>query len=78
MNLFLIIYNRATGEVEVREYSAEDRARALNDRFARELVERKSPFVEVVLLGADSLEDLKRTHSRYFRNPAEIAEAAFG
>ena len=63
MTYFLVEFDRS-GPPPARVTTFEEAApalRALKDREA----DRK-PEVEVVLLLADSLDDLKRTHSRYF------------
>lgn len=75
MSYFLLVYNRALGQRLVeRRYSIDDRPRALADRSAF-LAEYTDPDVEVVLLGADSYEDLRKTHGRYFQSPLEAASA---
>lgn len=75
MNYFLLVYDRSTGRLlrAPREYPSAQRDAAMRERFALELENRERPEVEVVVLGADSLEDLQRTHSRYFRTVEEIA-----
>ncbi len=67
MRHFLIIYDRRKGRIlELHEYGPEEAAKASADRFERERVERADANIEVVLLGADSLDQVKATHSRYF------------
>jgi hypothetical protein len=72
---FLIVYDAASGDVEVddlgRDLSAAmQRYRAVD----RAELERGMPRREVVLLNADSIETLKRTHSHYFnRKPFDRA-----
>jgi hypothetical protein len=75
MKYFLLAYDRVRGEILVdREYTADARDRALVAR--AELIERLTdPNVEVVLLGADSREDLRKTHGRYFMSLREAAAA---
>jgi hypothetical protein len=73
MRYFLVVYNRSTGAVEVKNFAASQRERALEERFARELEERGRPEMEVVLLGAESRAALEKTHSRYFKSAAELA-----
>ncbi len=73
MRLFLIVYDRRMHRiVDIQEYSAQDRLKAQTDRFMRELQEVGHPEIEVVLLGADSLETIKGTHSRYFMEEESI------
>jgi hypothetical protein len=79
MRYFLLVYDRAGGELlELREYPEELRSQALKDRFARERAERSRPEIEVVVLGGDSLESLRRTHGRYFKSAAQIARSTVG
>ena len=77
---FLLVYDRRAGRITdpVREYALAERERALSDRAARILAERVRPDVEVVLLGAESLEDLRRTHARYFKSAEEIVADSTG
>ena len=76
MNHYLIVYKRSEGKL-LR--CTEDRSQlsgelALKDRFAVERNHRDDPDLEVVVLGADSLETLKRTHGRYFFTARELIE----
>ena len=73
MRYFLVVYNRSTGDVEVRGFAASQREQALEERFIRELAERGRPEMEVVLLGAESRAALKKTHARYFKTAGELA-----
>lgn len=73
MRYFLLVFDRDAGSiVELREYDAADRRAALEDRFARERDLQADQNIEIVVLGARSLEDLQRTHSRYFNSAREI------
>ena len=74
MRHYLVIYNRRAGEiVRHRRFSA---AGALAARFAAEREFRDEPDIEIVVLGADSWDALKRTHSRYFKRVQDLAEDA--
>lgn len=73
MNYFLVIYDRATGKVELREFGVR-REDALRARFQAEQG-GVGAETEVVVLSAASREDLERTHSRYFHSVAEMARA---
>ena len=76
MHYFLIVYDTAAGEIlELKRFGALQRALALSKRFARELAERDRRNIEVVLLSAESEDELRRTHSRYFESSAELAES---
>lgn len=64
MKHFLIVFNRKTGERHITEYA--DSREAIAQRLAEEQTNENSD-VEIVVIGSPSLEDLKVTHSRYFR-----------
>jgi hypothetical protein len=65
VNHYLVIYIRSTGTL-LRFERYGDSREALDERFAAERKYRGDPDVEIVVLGADSVEALKRTHGRYF------------
>jgi hypothetical protein len=65
INQFLITYDIARKQAHVDEFG-EDTERALDAYSAAERRHRGDEHIEVVLLGSDSLETLKRTHGRYF------------
>ncbi len=72
MSSFLIRYDRRTGHVEVQQYGGADgRRRALAGRIQAEQ-DRASDDLEVVVLSAASLEELRRTHGRYFKTAREL------
>jgi len=76
VNYFLIVYDTDGGEiVELKRFGRRERGVALAERFRRELVERDRRNIEVVLLSAESEDELRRTHSRYFESSAELAES---
>lgn len=60
---FLISYHRRSGKVSVQEI--EDPREATAAVLKLELAET-NPNIEHVVISADSLDDVKRTHSRYF------------
>lgn len=69
MTSFLIEYNRRSGEVDVTPYdSAREAARA---RIAKTRT-RASRDIEVVAVRSPSIEDLRRSHSRYFMREREL------
>jgi hypothetical protein len=73
LKYFLLIYERPTGRIlEQRTYAEDEQVQAQKERLARELQERERPDIEVVLLGAESLEALKKTHGRYFKTMKEL------
>lgn len=63
---YVIEYNRATGQREVTTFEGENGHReALRYRLERER-DRPSREWEIVSLNSDSLETVRKTHSRYF------------
>jgi len=76
MENFLVVYNRRTGESDVRKFPAGRGRAAVRERFKQERLHRHDPDVEVVVLSSSSLDELLKTHSRYFRSAEEILENA--
>jgi len=62
---FLLIYNLDTRELLIEDFNraGEDAAQAYTER---ELHHADDPSIEVVLVGADSIETIRKTHSHYF------------
>ena len=75
MNHYLVVFDRRLGSiVRFEEFSqAND---ALTARFDAEAEFADNGDIEVVVLGAGSPEDLRRTHARYFQSAREIAVSA--
>ncbi len=75
MSYFVIVYDRAQRKILVgpEEFDASRRRAAMGRRFELEAQWRSSPDVEVVVLGAESEDQIRRTHGRYFRSFAELA-----
>jgi hypothetical protein len=72
---YLVVYDRSVGEIMRHDrFHASDPALAA--RFDAEREFRNEPDIEVVVLGADSWDALKVTHSRYFKRAREMARAA--
>lgn len=70
---FLVIYDLEKQEVDVHEYASDfEEAAAHYAMYERRFAEQ--PLMEVVLLGADSIETIKKTHSHYF---AKVGEELF-
>lgn len=62
---FLVVYDIAAGRADVRPFGTDyDAALAAYDEAEQTAVGRSD--IDVVLLSADSLETIKRTHSSYF------------
>lgn len=73
MKYFLIIYRRQTGKMELLQ-EFEDQGVALEERFRLERELRGDTGIEIVVLGAESLEALKESHGRYFKTTRELIE----
>ena len=73
--LFLIEYDRPSGTInEIRAFDVSSRRVVGDPRLELELkLNREGVRHEVVLLEAPNEEALRRTHSRYFEDLAEIA-----
>ena len=69
---FLLIYDRLAGQL-VRKTEFAQAVEALNARFAAEQEFAGRVDIEIVSLTADSEEDLRRTHARYFLTLDELA-----
>jgi hypothetical protein len=74
MNLYLLIFDRTKGSVEIREFS--DAEEAVVNLLEAERRRAYAPELEVVLLNAVDEDDLRRTHSRYFESIEELLEPA--
>lgn len=68
---FLVTFDPATGETDVREFGTDyDAAQAAyNEAEQANGIESK---LDVVLLSADSLETIEQTHSSYFKGNARL------
>lgn len=67
---FILIYDVPSRGLEVEEHGGAYEAAA--GRYSElEELHRSNDGVEVVLVGADSLETIKRTHSHYFAERAD-------
>ena len=72
---YLLIYDRHQGKV-IRQVPFSRADTALAARFDAEREFSGQPEIEIVVLGADSRQELIRTHSRYFKGLHELAETA--
>jgi hypothetical protein len=72
---FLIEYNRALGAIEtLQRFTTEESSHAAVARLALELDRLHANLErEIVILEADSEEQLRRTHSRYFESLNQLA-----
>jgi hypothetical protein len=64
-NYFLLVYKSQGAELQIEELGADDAA-AAEAYTRREHEYRDHPEIEVVLVGADSLDTVRKTHSHYF------------
>lgn len=74
MKHFLIVFDRPSRAIRVREFEDSERDLAFVERLAQEREHAGDPAVEVVLLSAPSIDVLMRTHGRYFRTLTEMSE----
>ena len=75
MNHYLVVFVRSSSRV-LRHQSFSDPSKALEARFAEERKHRGEASIEVVVLGADSWDSLRRTHGRYFKGFDQLAAGA--
>jgi hypothetical protein len=69
---FILIYRLPEREVEIEPFES-DFERAADTYAMLEERHREDDRVEVVLVGADSIETIKRTHSHYFaHDPGDL------
>jgi hypothetical protein len=69
---FLVVYDRATGELlRMERYESDDSA--LQARFRAESEFSARGGVEIVALTAATEDDLRRTHGRYFLDAEDLA-----
>lgn len=68
MSSFVVIYDRRNGRSSVHEYHGPDAHRQAFAERLRLESENHDSEVEIVSLVSDSLDSIKRTHSRYFAN----------
>lgn len=76
MKHFLLIYDRTQGELREKWMVFEDVVEATRERNRREREFVADPNIEVVVIGSASLEDLTRTHSRYFYSAEALLSSA--
>lgn len=79
MKQFVIVFDRPRGDIlEMVEFPDSQRDRALRALFEREARYRDRPDIEVVMLGAESIDTLKQTHMRYFKGEIQKRIASLG
>ena len=72
---YLVVYDRRAGKI-IRHRRFQAPNTALAARFDAEREFRADPDIEIVVLGADSWDALRETHSRYFEGVQELAGSA--
>lgn len=72
---FLVVYDVRAGEAEVDEYDDYEEAVARYEELEKRFF--GSNDYDIVLLGADSLETIRRTHSSYFETTQHGFERFF-
>jgi hypothetical protein len=70
---FLLVYDRNSGRL-IRQQRFDADSEALQARFDAEHEFRGRPEVEIVALTAESEDDLRRTHARYFLDLAQLVD----
>lgn len=63
---FLLVYNRASGVLERLEEFGTDAEAGLAAYAAVEAEFREADYMQIVLIGSDSIETVKVTHANYF------------
>jgi hypothetical protein len=74
VNHYLIVFDRSRSVI-LRNEAFSTRQAALQARFEAERELGRDSDIEVVVLGADSQETLRRTHSRYFRGLRQLFDS---
>ncbi len=69
---FLLIYDRTAGEL-IRQQRYADAAAAIAGRFAAETEFADQPEIEIVAVTAESEDELRTTHGRYFLDLSQLA-----
>jgi hypothetical protein len=70
---FVVVYDRHQRRIIGDVASFDDADEAMRARWERDGEYRGDAEIEVVVLSADSEEDLRLTHGRYFKSVAELA-----
>ncbi len=73
---YLIEHNRTTKKTEWEKYEDYAKAREIALKKEQAHFRNKENEIEVVIFEADSIENLKRTHSRYFVDRSKGKELA--
>jgi len=69
---FVLVYDQRLGRLVAPIEEFTDTEAGMARRYELERKHRDDPRIEVVMLGADSEAQIRRTHSRYFKTTAEL------
>jgi hypothetical protein len=69
---FVLVYDQRLGRLVADVEVFGDSDAGMQRRFELERKFRDDPKIEVVMLSASSEEQIRRTHSRYFKTTAEL------
>ena len=72
MHHFVLVYDRRAGRLSAPIEDFEDSALGMKRRFELERLHRDDSSIEVVMLSASSEEQIRSTHSRYFKTLSEL------
>jgi hypothetical protein len=76
VSYYLLVFDRRRGHLQRYEDFHGDSRRAFRARLREEAAHAPDQDVEVVVLSAGSEEELRATHSRYFRSAEEMLSGA--
>ena len=75
---FLLVFDHRKGEL-IDLQAFEDRSNDAVDAYsAKELEYREMPWIDIVLVGSDSVETVKLTHANYFDGSAAVSHFLSG
>lgn len=69
---FVLVYDQRLGRLVAPIEEFADSQAGMARRYELERKHRDEPNIEVVMLGAESEDQIRRTHSRYFKSVGEL------
>ncbi len=75
---FLLVFDHDKGRLVDRQDFGVDGSAALAAYAAKEAEYRERPRIEVVLVGSDSIETVRRTHANYFEETPGLSKYLVG
>lgn len=75
---FLLVFDHSRGELLDTVEFGQDAKRATEEYAKAEKQYRGSDMIEIVLVGADSLDTVRLTHANYFDGSAAISQYLIG